>query len=170
VTDTPWQQNIAGALYLLASVNLFVTQTGGWKMIEVAGIDHLVLRTTKLNQMLDFYIRVLGCRVERQSSPETGLTQLRAGFSLIDIVAVESRLGRLGGAAPAAEGNNLDHFCLQIKSIPEDELVKHLEGFGIEVGEFAERYGAQGLGRSIYIKDPEGNTVELRNRMASPSA
>ena len=33
---------------------------------------------------------------------------------------------------------------------------------GIKFGEFASRYGAQGQGNSIYIQDPDGNTVELR--------
>jgi catechol 2,3-dioxygenase-like lactoylglutathione lyase family enzyme len=136
-------------------------------MIEIAGIDHLVLRTTQVHIMLDFYTRVLGCRIERQSSAETGLTQLRAGFSLIDIVDVEGRLGRLGGPAPTSQGNNLDHFCLQIKAIPEDQLISHLRECGIEVGDFTERYGAQGLGRSVYIHDPDGNTVELRNQLGT---
>ncbi|MCW8904461.1 VOC family protein, partial [Sedimenticola sp.] len=112
-------------------------------MIEIAGIDHLVLRTIQVERMLDFYTQVLGCQIERQSSPETGLTQLRAGFSLIDIVDVNGRLGRLGGAAPTSQGNNLDHFCLQIKAIPEQEIVSYLRDCGIEVGEFADRYGAQ---------------------------
>lgn len=136
-------------------------------MIDVAGIDHLVLRTSQVDRMLDFYTRVLGCQIERQSSAETGLTQLRAGLSLIDIVDVAGRLGRLGGPAPTPQGNNLDHFCLQIKAIPEEELISYLRGCGIEAGDFTERYGAQGLGRSIYIRDPDGNTVELRNQLAS---
>lgn len=133
-------------------------------MIEAAGLDHIVLRTTRLSEMLDFYTRVLGCRLERQSSPETGLTQLRAGFSLIDLVTVDSRLGRMGGPAPTAGGNNVDHFCLQVKAIPERDIIEYLKSHDIELGEFRERYGAQGLGRSLYIKDPEGNTVELRNQ------
>ncbi len=134
-------------------------------MFEIAGIDHIVLRTTKLDEMLDFYIKALGCSVERETPPETGLTQLRAGNALIDLVVVDSSLGRLGGGAPTKTGNNLDHFCLQIKPVSESEITKHLISYGIEVGEFVERYGAQGLGNSIYIKDPEGNTVELRNQL-----
>ena len=134
-------------------------------MLEIAGIDHVVLRTTKLDEMLDFYIKVLGCSIERETPPETGLIQLRAGNALIDLVVVDSSLGRLGGGAPTKTGNNLDHFCLQIKPVSESEITKHLISFGIEVGEFVERYGAQGLGNSIYIKDPEGNTVELRNQL-----
>lgn len=135
------------------------------EMIEVAGIDHIVLRTSKLEAMLDFYSGILGCKVERETPPETGLTQLRAGNALIDLVTVESRLGKLGGKAPTKTENNLDHFCLQLKPISNETIKTHLETHGIKVGEFAERYGAQGLGNSIYIKDPEGNTVELRSQV-----
>ena len=134
-------------------------------MIEIVRIDHIVLRTTKLNEMLKFYIDVLGCTIERETPPETGLYQLRAGYALIDIVTVDSQLGRLGGGAPTKTENNLDHFCLQIKPVSEDSLVNHLQQFGIETGEFDWRYGAQGFGNSIYIKDPEGNVIELRNEL-----
>lgn len=131
-------------------------------MIEIIKIDHIVLRTTKLDEMLTFYIDVLGCSVERETPRETGLTQLRAGNALIDLVTVNSRLGATGGGAPTQKERNVDHFCLQIKSIPESEILKHLEKNGIEVAEFISRYGEQGLGNSLYIKDPENNEVELR--------
>lgn len=131
-------------------------------MLEILAIDHIVLRTTKLDEMLEFYTKVLGCNLERETSAETGLTQLRAGSALIDLVVVNSRLGAMGGGAPTKTERNVDHFCLQIKSMPEQEIINELERSGIEVGEFASRYGAQGLGNSIYIQDPEGNGVELR--------
>lgn len=115
--------------------------------------------------MLEFYVGVLGCGIERETPVEMGLTQLRAGYSLIDLVVVDSSLGRLGGGAPGLTENNVDHFCLQLKSIPEPDIIRHLSSFGVAAGEFAERYGAQGMGNSIYIKDPEGNTVELRNQI-----
>jgi len=133
-------------------------------MLEVLAIDHIVLRTTKLHEMLEFYTKVLSCSIERETPEETGLTQLRAGSALIDIVVVNSRLGAIGGGAPTKTKRNVDHFCLQIKSLPEQEIINHLEKNGIEVGEFVSRYGAQGLGNSIYIQDPEGNSVELRCR------
>ncbi|MEP1469727.1 MAG: VOC family protein [Halieaceae bacterium] len=133
-------------------------------MLELAGLDHIVLRTTRFAQMLDFYCGVLGCVIERKTSPELGLTQLRAGEALIDLVTVDSELGRVGGGSPAATGNNLDHFCLQLKPVSEEAILQHLSEHGIEGGEFASRYGAQGQGNSIYIKDPDGNTVELRVR------
>ncbi len=134
-------------------------------MIEIVGIDHIVLRTTKLKDMLEFYCNVLGCTVERETTIETGLTQLRAGSALIDLVNVDSDLGRMGGGAPTESENNLDHFCLQLKPISDIEIEKHLSEHGINEGSFHDRYGAQGFGKSIYIKDPEGNTVELRSQI-----
>lgn len=134
-------------------------------MIKIAGLDHIVLRTTRMEEMLQFYIEVLGCTLERELPPELGLRQLRAGAALIDLVAVDSELGRAGGG-PATDGdNNLDHFCLQIEPSPEEEISRYLQSHGIETGSFERRYGAQGFGNSIYIRDPEGNTVELRNRI-----
>ena len=109
-----------------------------------------------------FYQEVLGCSIERQTTPETGLTQLRAGDALIDIVAVDSELGRAGGGPPGRTENNIDHFCLQIEAMSEDKLHAWLEAHGVIRGEFETRYGANGFGPSIYIQDPDGNTIELR--------
>jgi glyoxylase I family protein len=134
-------------------------------MIEIHGLDHIVLRTSRMEEMLHFYRTILGCPVERELSPEFGLVQLRAGTALIDLVAVDSELGRAGGGPPAESGNNMDHFCLQLKPQPEEEISDYLASQGIEVGPFERRYGAQGFGNSIYLSDPEGNTVELRNRI-----
>ncbi|WP_017219896.1 VOC family protein [Moritella dasanensis] len=134
-------------------------------MLEVLAIDHIVLRTTKLKEMLDFYTNILSCTIERETALETGLTQLRAGSALIDLVVVNSRLGAVGGGPPSKTERNVDHFCLQIKTVPEQEIISFLKNNGIEVGEFASRYGAQGEGNSIYIQDPEGNGVELRCRI-----
>ena len=125
-------------------------------------IDHIVLRTGHYRELIDFYCKVIGCTLERETSAETGLTQLRAGNALIDIVDVNGKLGSKGGAAPSPAGNNLDHFCLQIEAFDEAELIAYLQSHGIETGEFEERNGAQGMGRSLYINDIDGNTLELR--------
>ena len=131
---------------------------------EIAAIDHLVLRTENMDAMVDFYSGVLGCAVERDVRAEFGLLQLRAGSGLIDLVDVDSKLGAMGGGPPSSAGNNLDHFCLQVDVMCEQDILRHLEQHGIEHEGFAKRYGAQGFGNSVYLKDPDGNTVELRER------
>lgn len=130
-------------------------------MIHIREIDHLVLRVVDLENMLRFYCDALGCTVERRRD-DIGLVQLRAGRSIVDLVPVAGKLGRAGGAAPAAEGRNLDHFCLRVEPFDEPGIRRHLEAHGIEVGPVASRFGAEGAGPSIYIQDPEGNVVELK--------
>ncbi len=134
-------------------------------MIEIHGLDHVVLRTTHMAEMQHFYCTVLGCTIERELSPDIGLVQLRAGTALIDLVTVDSALGRVGGGPPTQGDNNMDHFCLQINPLPEAEIIRYLASHGIAAGPFEQRYGAQGFGNSVYLQDPEGNTVELRNRI-----
>jgi len=132
-------------------------------VIRVLGIDHVVIRAKNAPLMINFYTNILGCKVERDMSGEFGLTQLRAGRSLIDVVSVDSVLGKKGGPAPGSTGNNLDHFCLQIERIDETVLKEFLVKQNVAVSEFARRYGADGFGRSVYITDPEGNIVELKS-------
>ncbi|WP_187993351.1 VOC family protein [Vibrio harveyi] len=129
--------------------------------IEVQALDHVVLRTDNLGAMLHFYRDILGCPIEREL-PDLGLTQLRAGMAIIDLVTVDSELGKLGGKSPSQNGRNLDHFCVQIAPFEEKELLSYLRQNNVHVAEFAERYGAQGFGRSVYLEDPEGNVVELK--------
>ena len=124
-------------------------------------IDHVVLRARDIARMIAFYRDVLGCAVDRERE-DLGLYQLRAGRSLIDLVDVKGKLGRAGGPAPGADGRNMDHFCLAIEPFDETALRAHLAAHGVEMGEVATRYGAQGSGPSVYIRDPEGNTVELK--------
>jgi len=131
-------------------------------MIKVKMIDHIVLRTEQLDEMIRFYSVVLGCAVERALPAHVGLTQLRAGQSLIDLVNVDSELGRAGGPPPSGTEKNVDHFCLQIEAISEADLRDWLESHGVEVGDFEVRYGAEAFGSSVYIRDPDNNIVELR--------
>jgi catechol 2,3-dioxygenase-like lactoylglutathione lyase family enzyme len=131
-------------------------------LIKIQNIDHVVLRTSNVRAMTSFYRDVLGCTVERSLPSEIGLTQLRAGQALIDLVDVDSQLGLAGGKAPGLSGHNLDHFCLQVAPITEPELLRWLQQHGIEAGPFETRYGATGFGPSVYLRDPDGNIIELR--------
>ena len=135
-------------------------------MIQIEAIDHIVLRVSDLARMLEFYCGVFGCELEREL-PELGLTQLRAGEALIDLVTVNGELGKAGGRAPATEGRNLDHLCLRITETAEEDLTCYLESRGVAVPGFVKRYGAQGYGKSVYIEDPEGNVVELKFAIAN---
>ena len=128
---------------------------------KIKNIDHVVLRVADAERAMRFYCDALGC-VEERRSEDIGLYQLRAGTALIDIVPLESELGRLGGAGPGSEGRNLDHFCLRIEPFDEAALRAHLAAHGIEAGEVKKRFGAEGNGPSLYIADPDGNTVELK--------
>jgi catechol 2,3-dioxygenase-like lactoylglutathione lyase family enzyme len=124
----------------------------------IQGIDHIVLRVRQLARSLEFYCDLLGCTVERQQ-PELGLTQLRAGSSLIDLVTLD---GPLGAGEPPGAGPNLEHFCLTVAPFDESALIAWLVARGVAVREPASRYGAEGEGRSFYIEDPDGNHVELK--------
>jgi glyoxylase I family protein len=124
-------------------------------------LDHVVLRVRDAARMRAFYCDVLGCTLEREQ-PELGLTQLRAGDSLIDLVALDGKLGRAGGAPPGTEGHNVDHFCLAITPYDEPAIRHYLAAHGAQLGESGARYGAEGEGPSLYLRDPEGNHLELK--------
>ncbi|MGN2247853.1 VOC family protein [Frateuria sp. GZRR35] len=130
-------------------------------MIRIVAIDHVVLRVHDLESTLAFYRDVLGCTEERRQEA-IGLYQLRAGSSLIDLVPIDGKLGRLGGAGPGWEGHNMDHLCLSVADYDEAAIVAHLKAHGVRVGDIGSRYGAQGEGPSIYCYDPQGNMVELK--------
>lgn len=128
---------------------------------QLCRIDHVVLRVRDSEAMRIYYCEVLGCTVERRQDA-IGLLQLRAGASLIDLVAVDSKLGRLGGAAPGVEGHNMDHLCLRVNALDVDAVRIHLAAHGARIGDHGSRYGAEGEGPSLYCFDPEGNMLELK--------
>lgn len=128
---------------------------------RVLGIDHVVMRVTDIERALLFYRDVLGCEIERKVD-EIGLVQLRAGGALIDLVDVNLPLGKKGGPASGTNGHNVDHICLQIENFENEQLIRYLRAQAIEVGDISQRYGANGYGPSLYITDPDGNTLELK--------
>ena len=135
-------------------------------MINIQAIDHVVFRVRDLDRVADFYINVLGARWERKRQ-DIGLYQLRIGTALIDLVPVDSKLGRAGGAAPGDEGRNVDHVCFRVLPWDGDAIIADLAAHGIE-SEVSARYGAEGDGPSIYLADPEGNNLELKGPPWAP--
>jgi catechol 2,3-dioxygenase-like lactoylglutathione lyase family enzyme len=120
--------------------------------LRVKGLDHVVLRVADMDRAIAFYEQVLGLHVERRL-PEIGLVQLRAGSAMIDLVP---------RTEDEEEGRNMDHFAVRIEAMDVPALTAHLKRHGIDPGEVRRRYGAEGYGSSIYLTDPDGNTVELK--------
>lgn len=130
-------------------------------MINLVAIDHVVFRVRDVPAMLLFYEQVLGARLER-TLEEIGLYQLRAGSALIDLVDINGMMGRESGGPPDRNGRNVDHVCLQVLPWDGEAILSHLAAHGMAEARISTRYGAQGHGPSIYITDPEGNTIELK--------
>ncbi|HZZ69231.1 MAG TPA: VOC family protein [Phenylobacterium sp.] len=129
--------------------------------IQISGFDHIVLRVRDKAAALAFYEGVLVLAVDRDR-PELGLTHIRAGRQMIDLVTLDGPLGKAGGTGPGVEGRNLDHFALQVRPFDEAAIRAHLAAHDVEVVEEGPRYGADGDGFSLYVRDPDGNTVELK--------
>ncbi len=125
-------------------------------MFKIECIDHIVLRTYHIDSMIDFYCNILGCHIE-QVQEEIGLTQLRAGTNIIDLVKIEKPLND--------SNRNLEHLCLRIYPFDYESLKKYFREKNIEIYRYGNRYGAQGIGPSFYLKDPEGNEIELKATM-----
>lgn len=125
---------------------------------DFAALDHVVLRVNDLPRMLAFYRDVLGCTLEKKQEA-IGLWQLRAGEALIDLLDCSGPAVQIPAAAREP---NMDHFCLRLQAWDADALGQWLAQHGVAVGPAVTRYGARGSGPSIYIEDPEGNTVELK--------
>lgn len=134
---------------------------------KINQIDHIVLRVPDLERSIAFYRDVVGCSIDRRR-PELGMVHMRAGTSLIDLVDIDSSLGRQGGSAPAADNRNVDHFCLRVDPFDEKALIEHLAEAGVsDISAAQERYGAEGTGLSLYFHDPDGNQIELKGPSAA---
>lgn len=118
---------------------------------EIQRIDHVVLYVKDQEASVRFYENVLGCTVARRN-PKVGLVHLTAGASMIDLLP----------APEQGAGRNVDHVALRIQPFDAAALVAHLSKFGITPGEIRPRFGAEGVGPSLYFDDPDGNTIELK--------
>lgn len=128
---------------------------------SILQIDHVVLRADNPQRLIAFYRDVLGCSVDLEQ-PNIGLTHLRAGNALIDIMDRSGRLAATGDQKPEHTRRNVDHICLRIDAFDPEAIRAHLCAHGIETDPPGNRFGAEGEGPSIYLSDPEGNVVELK--------
>jgi glyoxylase I family protein len=128
---------------------------------QVLGIDHVVFRVRDLARMEAFYREALGCEVEKRQD-HLGLVHIRVGRALVDLVSVDGSIGRMGGAAPGQEGHNVAHLCLRVEPFDAEALQTRMKALGVPCSAPSSNYGAEGEGMSLYLTDPEGNTVELK--------
>ena len=126
------------------------------------GIDHVVLLVADMARAEAFYRDVIGCAVE-QALPQYGMLQLRAGAALIDLIDTSTEEGAWG-RPDVAGGRNMDHVCLATGPWDESAMRTHLAAHGVEIIEEGIRSGARGDGLSFYVRDPDGNQIELKAR------
>jgi catechol 2,3-dioxygenase-like lactoylglutathione lyase family enzyme len=115
--------------------------------IRVTGFDHLVLAVADVERSLAWYQDFLGLegvRVDEWREGNAPFPSVRVDAStIIDFIPRRDDSDR---------GSNLDHLCLVVEPADLSSL-----------GDTGPRYGARGIGTSVYIQDPDGNTVELRH-------
>ncbi len=123
--------------------------------MRVTGFDHLVLRVADIERSLAFYCGPLGLapvRVAEWRAGQAPFPSVRvSGSTIIDL---------LEGPEPPAAGSNVDHFCLVVEPLDWQQVVASGE-FTVLDGP-GPRSGARGTAQSLYVADPDGNTVELR--------
>lgn len=128
-------------------------------MIRIASIDLVVMTVASIERTCDFYQNALGMRADEYSSGRFALTFGSQKFNLHEAGNEFEPRARtpLPGSAD---------FCL-IAETPLDEVMAHLAALDIdiELGP-VERNGATGPLRSIYLRDPDGNLVEIANPAA----
>ena len=134
----------------------------GESPFQLERLDHLVLRTRDVDRLVSFYCG-LGCRRVREIE-SLPLVQLAAGASMIDILGVDGEPGEAGEA-----GRNLDHFALRISPFDPDAILAFCAANDIEADapDFL-LLGADGYGPAIYIRDPDGNRLELKGPPEKP--
>jgi glyoxylase I family protein len=123
--------------------------------MRILRLDHVVLRVEDLARAEAFYRNLLGASVERRIDKPIVLVQLRIGESILDLVP-----GRVRDGDDSRD--NMEHFCMRVEPFDPEAITAHVLACGGVPEPKRELYGADGFGWSIYLRDPEGNRVELK--------
>lgn len=122
----------------------------------IQSIDHVVLTVADMERTIAFYTRVLGMRLEVFGQ---GRKALRFGDQKFNLQDGRNRTDIVGVARVPTPGS-VD-LCL-LATVPLDQVIAHLkaQNVPIEIGPVA-RTGARFPIRSVYIRDPDGNLIEI---------
>ena|SRR5690348_13102984 len=124
-------------------------------------LDHTVLTVNDIDATVDFYSRVLGMDVITFNSLVNDRKALRFGDSKINL----HQVGKEIQPTAANPGAGTEHLCF-IVSDPIEQVITHLqaEKAVIEEGP-VERVGVLGPINSVYVRDPDGNLIEVSNHV-----
>ena len=126
-------------------------------MLQVQALDHIVLAVTDVARSLDWYCHRLGLapvRADEWRAGDVPFPSVRISTdTIIDLIA---RNAETDPSAP-----NLDHFCLVV-SAEDLKAVRQSDDFEIVRDPDFALFGARGLADGLYIRDPDGNEIELR--------
>jgi catechol 2,3-dioxygenase-like lactoylglutathione lyase family enzyme len=130
-------------------------------LLGVVGLDHFVLRVRDLDRSLAFYCDLLGLPVEFLDEYRAGtrpFVSARVGEQLIDLVPDPRYDPEAGFRA-----GGFMHLCVRVRATLV-KVIPWLREHGVEVIEDTPvpRMGATGMGLSIYVRDPDGYIVELK--------
>lgn len=122
--------------------------------MQIERLDHLVLTVADIDRTVDFYTRVLGMRAETFGA---GRRALRFGESKINLHQA-GREFEPNALCPAPGSADL---CF-VSATPLEQVQEQLAALGVAVEEGpVDRTGALGPIRSVYVRDPDGNLVEI---------
>ena len=134
--------------------------------IQPIGVDHLVFLVADMARALAFYEDVLNCR-PGFSYPDLGMEQVWFGNALI-VLWDTGHPGAAGAVPPVSGGRNVDHVCLACGPFDHQTLRAHLAASGVEIEREAMHGGARGMGASFYVRDPDGNKIEIKGPPEHP--
>jgi len=122
------------------------------------GFDHIAIVTRNLAAMKTFYGQGLGLTVEQESKAKTGysIVTLRAGDAVLDLLEA-------GPTNPAPPANlSEEHFCLCAAGSSIYDVIATLKRKGLDPTQAEVNNGARGKGLSTFVRDPDGNKVEIK--------
>lgn len=127
-------------------------------VFNYTGFDHIALVTRHLASMKKFYSEGLGLPVVSEGKVKAGyqVVTLRAGDSVLDLFEASPI-----NPAPSANLSE-EHFCLRATGSSIYDVIATLKRKGLDPTQAEVNNGAAGKGLSIFVRDPDGNKVEIK--------